>query len=99
MNIQVDPTSSNLASAMFNKKIRPREVVGYGVEIFHPSPPNYVTGSPGRPGMLPYTTMCQNDNFTDSCVAHSSQNKSQGKMGETCLLKVERLNWVMKNIY
>ena len=48
MNIQVDPTSSNLASAMLNSKIRPRAVVGYGVKIFHPSPPNYVTRSPGR---------------------------------------------------
>ena len=47
MNIQVDPTSSNLASAMLNLKIRPRAVVGYGVKIFHPSPPNYVTRSPG----------------------------------------------------
>ena len=48
MNIQVDPTSSNLASAMLNSKIRPRVVVGYGVKIFHPSPLNYVTRSPGR---------------------------------------------------
>ena len=35
MNIQVDPTRSNLASAMLNSKIRPRVVVGYGVKIFH----------------------------------------------------------------
>ena len=48
MHIQVDPTSSNLASAMLNSKIRPRAVVGYGGKIFHPSPPNYVTTSPGR---------------------------------------------------
>ena len=48
MNIQVDPTSSNLASAMLNSKTRPRAVVGYGVKIFHPSPPNYVTRSPGE---------------------------------------------------
>ena len=48
MNIQVEPTSSNLASAMLNSKIRPRAVVGYGVKIFHPSPPNYVTRSPGN---------------------------------------------------
>ena len=48
MNIQVDLTSSNLASAMLNSKIRPRAVVGYGVKIFHPSPPNYVTRSPGK---------------------------------------------------
>ena len=37
---------SNLASAMLNSKIRPRAVVGYGVKMFHPSPPNYVTRSP-----------------------------------------------------
>ena len=45
MNIQVDPTSSNLTSAMLNSKIRPHAVVGYGV--FLPSPLNYVTRSPG----------------------------------------------------
>ena len=48
MNIQVHPTSSNFASAMLNSKIRPRAVVGYGVKIFLPSPPNYVTRSPGE---------------------------------------------------
>ena len=32
---------------MLNLKIRPRAVVGYGVEIFHPSPPNYGTRSSG----------------------------------------------------
>ena len=47
MNIQVDSTSSNLASAILNSKVTPRAVVGYGVKIFHPSPPNYVTRSPG----------------------------------------------------
>ena len=47
MNFQVDPTSSNLACAMLNSKIRPRGVVGYGVKSFRPSPPNYVTRSPG----------------------------------------------------
>ena len=47
MNIQEDPTSSNLAFAMLNSKIRPRPVVGYSVKIFHPIPPNYVTKSPG----------------------------------------------------
>ena len=29
------------------KHLRPRAVVGYGVKIFLPSPPNYVTRSPG----------------------------------------------------
>ena len=28
--------------------LRPRAVVGYGVKIFIPSPPSYVTRSPGK---------------------------------------------------
>ena len=47
MNIQVDPTSSNLAFAVLNSKIEPRAVVGYSVKTFLPSPPNYITRSPG----------------------------------------------------
>ena len=53
MNIQVDPTGSNLASATLNLNIRPRAVVGYGVKIFLPSPPNYVTRSPGLRSTTP----------------------------------------------
>ena len=37
---------------MLNSKIRPGAVVGYGVKIFHPSPPNYVTRSPGEVSIL-----------------------------------------------
>ena len=48
MNIQVDPTRSNLASGMLNSKISPRAVVGYGVKICLPSPPSYVTRSRGN---------------------------------------------------
>ena len=47
MNIQVDPTRSDLASAMLNSKIRLPSVVGYGDKIFLPSPPSYVNRSPG----------------------------------------------------
>ena len=32
---------------IWKQNLRPRAVVGYGVEIFLPSPPNYVTRSPG----------------------------------------------------
>ena len=63
MNIQVDPTISNLASAMLNSKIRPRAVMGYGVKIFHPSPPNYVTRSPGNLMCLP--TNLVTDDYMD----------------------------------
>ena len=31
----------------FGNHLKPRAVVGYGVKIFLPSPPNYVTRSPG----------------------------------------------------
>ena len=31
----------------WKQHLRPHAVVGYGVKIFLPSPPNYVTRSPG----------------------------------------------------
>ena len=36
MNIQEDPTRSNLASAMLNSKIRPRAIVGTALKFFIP---------------------------------------------------------------
>ena len=38
-----------------NSKIRPRAVVGYGVKTFHPSPPYYVTRSPGYSATLTHS--------------------------------------------
>ena len=32
---------------VWKQHLRPRAVVGYGLKIFLPSPPNYVTRSPG----------------------------------------------------
>ena len=32
----------------WKQHLRPRAVAGYGVKIFLPSPPNYVTRSPGE---------------------------------------------------
>ena len=32
---------------IWKQNLRPRTVVGYGVKIFLPRPPNYVTRSPG----------------------------------------------------
>ena len=32
---------------VWKQHLRPRAVVGYGVKILLPSPPNYVTRSPG----------------------------------------------------
>ena len=85
MNIQVDPTSSNLASAMLNSKIRPRAVVGYGVKIFHRSPPNYVTRSPG----CIYRTMLQSRGRS---LIETMNNRDQGMntwMAENQLAKTQ----------
>ena len=37
-----------MLQGVWNQNLRPRAVVGYGVKIFLPSPPNYVTRSPGN---------------------------------------------------
>ena len=36
-----------ILQGVWKQHLRPRAVVGYGVRIFLPSPPNYVTRSPG----------------------------------------------------
>ena len=36
-----------MLQGFWKQHLRPRAVVGYGVKIFLPSPPNYVTRSPG----------------------------------------------------
>ena len=36
-----------MLQGVWKQYLRPRAVVGYGVKIFLPSPPNYVTRSPG----------------------------------------------------
>ena len=37
-----------MLQGVWEQHLRPRAVVGYGVKIFLPSPPNYVTKSPGE---------------------------------------------------
>ena len=38
-----------MLQGVWKQHLRPHAVVGYGVNIFLPSPPNYVTRSPGSP--------------------------------------------------
>ena len=38
-----------ILQGVWKEHLRPRAVVGYGIKIFLPSPPNYVTRSPGMP--------------------------------------------------
>ena len=37
-----------MLQGVWKQHLRPRAVVGYGVKSFLPSPPNYVTRSPGK---------------------------------------------------
>ena len=37
-----------MLQGVWKQHLRPRAVVGYGLKIFLPSPPNYVTRSPGE---------------------------------------------------
>ena len=43
-----------MLQGVWKQYLRPRAVVGYGVKIFLPSPPNYVTRSPGMMIMIFY---------------------------------------------
>ena len=54
-----------MLQGVWKQHLRPRAVVGYGVKIFLPSPPNYVTRSPGTNhiGKEVVETKQQNDSF------------------------------------
>ena len=42
----------DMLQGVWKQHLRPRAVVGYGVKIFLPSPPNYVTRSPGNESVI-----------------------------------------------
>ena len=42
-----------ILQGVWKQHLSPRAVVGYGVKILLPSPPNYVTRSPGYPRVSP----------------------------------------------
>ena len=52
-----------MLQGVWKQHIRPRAVVGYGVKIFLPSPPNYVTKSPGRGTMALQKILCQRRHY------------------------------------
>ena len=45
-----------MLQGVWKQHLRPHTVVGYGVKMFLPSPPNYVIRSPGR-CLTPYQEM------------------------------------------
>ena len=59
-----------MLQGVWKQHLRPRAVVGYGVKIFLPSPPNYVTRSPGCTNTTDVTS-ASDDNEDE---IHSSYN-------------------------
>ena len=53
-----------MLQGVWKQHLRPRAVVGYGVKIFLPSPPNYVTRSPGKGGEEINSTVAIEKAFT-----------------------------------
>ena len=47
-----------ILQGVWKQHLRPRTVVGYGVKIFLPSPPNYVTRSPGSVVEITFKPNC-----------------------------------------
>ena len=60
--------------------LRRRAVVGYGVKIFLPSPPNYVTRSPGSCPNLQYSP--RERGFIVRCLSHLLEIESSWKVLE-----------------
>ena len=46
-----------MQQGVWKQHLRPRAVVGYGLKFFLPSPPNYVTRSPGEEDAKPQLTL------------------------------------------
>ena len=52
-----------MLQGVWKQHLRPRAVVGYGVKVFLPSPPNYVTRSPGSLKISIIVIMIKANNF------------------------------------
>ena len=53
---------------VWKQHLRPRAVVGYGLKIFLPSPPNYVTRSPGECYRNTFVIERLKDKIKDICL-------------------------------
>ena len=59
-----------ILQGVWKQHLRPCAVVGYGVKIFLPSPPNYVTRSPGslHSGNLTLTNLSDTNSDSQSVL-------------------------------
>ena len=62
-----------MLQGVWKQHLRPRAVVGYGVKIFLPSPPNYVTRSPGNKEDISWLTKTYNLTAQISSIMNISQ--------------------------
>ena len=73
-----------MLQGVWKQHLRPRAVVGYGVKIFLPSPPNYVTRSPGEQHEKDLTRWYfrnQNENLKSwLCVERVLDENDRGKL-------------------
>ena len=77
-----------MLQGVWKPHLRPRAVVGYGVKIFLPSPPNYVTRSPGQ-----YCYFIQAlPQFPTSRKAKSFRIASAVNMNVKIVLKMSRIS-------
>ena len=70
-----------MLQGVWKQHLRPRAVVGYGVKIFLPSPPNYVSRSPGYLYSLVMLFGCLSLGFC--CPS------GVGHFGETVIIKLQ----------
>ena len=64
-----------ILQGVWKQHLRPRAVVGYGVKIFLPSPPNYVTRSPGKILVHNLSLYCQRSQIHHNLMSHKSQHQ------------------------
>ena len=57
-----------MLQGVWKQHLRPRAAVGYDVKIFLPSPPNYVTRSPGSVVLHKQMSHFTCGDLTNSCV-------------------------------
>ena len=79
-----------MLQGVWKQHLRPRAVVGYGVKIFLPSPPNYVTRSPG------YDLDCKNTELTEWIMLKRTRFSQMLKQASCFLSMSFNLTPVMK---
>ena len=82
-----------MLQGVWKQHLRPRAVVGYGVKVFLPSPPNYVTRSPGV-----YTVYSSRVSYKQNIMPKPNsinQVKSYGTEHEKLLFICFNMQWIV----